>query len=51
MMYLIALKCPNCNGNVEFDSTREFGFCIYCGTKVMIQEEIANIVNSYNGKT
>ncbi len=48
-MPVIALKCPNCRGDLELDSTREFGFCQYCGTKIMIQEEMVNIVNNLNG--
>ena len=28
------------------DSTREFGFCQYCGTKIMIQEQMVNIINN-----
>ena len=39
-MELIALKCPNCGGSIDFDRSREFGFCQYCGTKIMIQEEM-----------
>lgn len=38
-MALVALKCPNCGGSLDLDDSREFGFCQYCGTKIMIQEE------------
>lgn len=34
-MKIIALKCPNCNADIELDQDREFGFCNYCGTKIM----------------
>lgn len=34
-MPLIALKCPQCNADLEIDSEREFMYCEYCGTKVM----------------
>lgn len=47
-MSLIALKCPNCNGDLEFDDSREFGFCQFCGTKVLIQKDISNIHNTFN---
>ena len=33
-MALEALKCPNCNGDVDLDKNQEYGFCKYCGTKV-----------------
>lgn len=36
-MALIALKCPNCNGDIQLDNKNEFGFCMYCGCKVMIE--------------
>lgn len=33
---IFALKCPECNGNINLESDRKFGFCQYCGTKIMI---------------
>ncbi len=42
-MALISLKCTNCNGDIELDDSREFGFCMYCGTKVMITRDVNNI--------
>ena len=35
---MIALKCPNCGADITLDDTREFGFCSYCGTKVLLDE-------------
>ena len=37
-MNLIAMNCPNCDAGIELDDSREFGFCTFCGTKVMIQD-------------
>lgn len=34
-MGIIAIKCPSCGADVSLDESREFGFCTYCGTKVM----------------
>lgn len=31
-------NCPNCNASLSFDNDREFGFCQYCGTKVMLDD-------------
>ncbi len=39
-MALVALKCPNCGGSLDLDDSRDFAFCQYCGTKILIQEEI-----------
>lgn len=34
-MSLVAMKCPACGADIELDDSREFGFCNFCGTKVM----------------
>jgi uncharacterized membrane protein len=38
-MATISIKCPNCGGALELDDSKEFGFCIFCGTQVHIQDE------------
>ena len=47
-MSLIALKCPQCNGDLSFEDTVEYGTCQFCGAKVMVAKEGNNIVNNYN---
>lgn len=42
-MATVSIKCPNCGGALELDDSREFGFCIYCGTQVHIQDEKARV--------
>lgn len=37
-MALKALKCPNCNANIELDDNKVYGFCSYCGTQIQIHE-------------
>ena len=50
-MTLIALKCPNCSGDVQLDDGREFGFCIYCGTRIIISDFITRKIEiDYSGK-
>ncbi len=39
-MGFIALKCPECGASVELDDSREFGFCSYCGTKIVQEKQI-----------
>ena len=34
-MGFIAVKCPTCGADVNLDSSREFGYCTYCGTKIV----------------
>lgn len=39
-MPLIAAKCPSCGGAIQLDSDNAFGFCLYCGTRVILSEAI-----------
>ncbi len=45
-MALVALKCPHCGGDIQLDSDKEFGFCMHCGTKIMIQETVNRMSKS-----
>lgn len=38
-MGFVTLNCPSCGAEIQLDSGRDFGFCTYCGTKV-VQEKI-----------
>ena len=31
-------QCPNCNAQLSLDDRRDFGFCQYCGTKIMLDD-------------
>ena len=42
---MISMQCPNCNANLEADSSREFVFCQYCGTKVKLHDTNTYTVN------
>lgn len=35
VMGFVTLNCPSCGANIQLDESREFGFCSYCGTKVL----------------
>ncbi|MBR4226396.1 MAG: hypothetical protein IKR86_06455 [Candidatus Methanomethylophilaceae archaeon] len=37
-MDIIALKCPECHGDLQLDAGRGFGFCQYCGTRIVIRQ-------------
>ncbi len=37
-MAIKSINCPNCNGSVQVDDSLKFGFCLYCGSKLMLQE-------------
>lgn len=36
-MALVQLKCTECGAPIELDDSREFGFCMYCGMKILLQ--------------
>ena len=44
-MVLISLKCPECHGDIQLDDTREFGFCMHCGTKVLLRNTAKQNLN------
>lgn len=31
-------QCPNCNATLQFGEDRDFGFCEFCGTKIMLDD-------------
>ncbi len=39
-MAIKALRCPQCNAELELDDEKEFGYCNHCGTKVMLHEVV-----------
>ena len=34
-MSFVKVKCPSCGANVDLDATGEYGYCAYCGTKIV----------------
>ncbi|MBQ3685653.1 MAG: zinc ribbon domain-containing protein [Candidatus Methanomethylophilaceae archaeon] len=47
-MPLVDLYCPHCGGEIKLDDSREFGFCLYCGHKIMITENVKRAVRIDN---
>lgn len=45
-MGFVALKCPQCGADIELDDSREFGFCQYCGTKIMQEQQNIHLSGS-----
>ncbi len=35
-MKIVDLVCPNCNGSIQLDEDREFGFCMHCGHRIVL---------------
>lgn len=42
-MGLVSAKCPNCGATIQLDSSRKEGFCLYCGSKVRVEEAIKTV--------
>ena len=38
MKTLIELKCPSCGANLSIEQEREFAYCQYCGTRILIND-------------
>lgn len=45
MITMLNLKCPNCGGELQVQSDREFCFCQYCGTKILLSDENKKTIN------
>ena len=39
-MSLTVMQCPNCHGEVQVDDSRDFGFCMYCGSKIQLKTKV-----------
>ena len=48
-MTLINLKCNGCGGDITMDDTKEAGFCMYCGNKFLIKDELVRIAVQHSG--
>lgn len=46
MIKMIPVKCPECGASIEIDKERSFGFCSYCGSKVIINNENEQIIRN-----
>ena len=38
-MPFVTVNCPSCGGEIQLDNTRAFGFCLYCGNKIINSEK------------
>lgn len=39
-MKIISIKCPSCGANTNLDEERGFGYCSFCGTKIVSGEHV-----------
>lgn len=39
-MKFVPAKCPSCGADIQLDNSRGQGFCLYCGTQLIVDEAI-----------
>ena len=42
-MPFVDAKCPNCGGEIKLDDNTIKGFCLHCGSQLMVQEVIQRV--------
>jgi DNA-directed RNA polymerase subunit RPC12/RpoP len=40
---LQAARCPSCSGEMQLNPKKETGFCMHCGSKILVKEAIQKI--------
>lgn len=43
MVRMKSLECPNCGGNLESPEDKQIIFCLHCGTKIILDDEIKRV--------
>lgn len=42
-MSFVAARCPQCGGELQLDNAKETGFCMHCGSKIVVQDAIRSL--------
>lgn len=52
-MPFVAARCPQCGGEIQLDNQKDTGFCMHCGSKIVVQEALraVRIDNSHMVET
>lgn len=45
MKKLVKMRCPSCNGQLDFSTDKDFCFCPFCGEKVLIDDGTQTTIN------
>ena len=49
-MSLVKAQCPNCNGFLEVDNSKDAAVCPFCNTPYIVEKAIQNITNNINNR-
>lgn len=42
-MAFVAARCPACGGELRLDDQQKSGFCIYCGSQILVQDAVQKV--------
>lgn len=42
---MIPVTCPRCNASIDVDANRDYCFCTYCGTKILMEDDSIKTIN------
>ena len=49
-MKLVSAMCPNCGAKLELDENMEKGFCMYCGSQILVQDAVQKYKVEISGR-
>lgn len=49
-MKLVSAMCPNCGAKLELDENMEKGFCMYCGSQILVQDAVQKYKIEISGR-
>lgn len=49
-MKLVSAMCPNCGAKLELDENMEKGFCMYCGSQIIVQDAVQKYKVEISGR-
>lgn len=49
-MKLVSAMCPNCGAQLELDENMEKGFCMYCGSQIIVQDAVQKYKIELSGR-
>ncbi|MDE5742348.1 MAG: zinc ribbon domain-containing protein [Oscillospiraceae bacterium] len=49
-MKLVSAMCPNCGAKLELDENIEKGFCMYCGSQILVQDAVQKYKVEISGR-
>ncbi len=42
-MAFVSARCPNCRGEIQLDDSKKSGFCLHCGSKILVEEAVKKV--------